>query len=127
MILEFFTGQLHFLLSAAYQSRYALDLLFNYILFVILFAAVYRLLVKAKIPSAVLWSGAAFTSFFFTIVQILIGINADNSGIDSALGALGYFTILFLWVFYSSLIFLFGASFTKVYADVYMGNNTITK
>ncbi|MFO7446549.1 MAG: YihY/virulence factor BrkB family protein [Ignavibacteriaceae bacterium] len=94
-----------------------LNLVITYLLITILFAAVYKILPKADIDPRDIWIGAAVTSVFFTIVQFLIGINAENSSIDSSLGAIGSFTILFLWIFYSSLVFLFGASFTKVYSE----------
>ena len=34
-------------------------------------------------------------------------------------GAAGSILVLLLWVYYSGLIFYFGAEFTKVYADKY--------
>lgn len=39
--------------------------------------------------------------------------------LTSAFGAIGSFTLIFIWLFYSSLVFLFGATFTKVYAEKY--------
>lgn len=116
-ILTYLSEALNILVSTPLFIKTILDMLFSYILFILLFAAVYKILIKSHIPGKVIWTGAAVTSLLFTIVQVLVGINADNSSIDSALGALGYFTILFIWIFYSSLVFLFGASFTKVYSQ----------
>jgi membrane protein len=95
-----------------------LNLILSFILISLLFAAVYKILLNVKIGKDI-WIGAVVTSFLFLIVQFLVGINAKNSEVDSAFGALGYITILLLWVFYSSLIFLFGAVFTKIYSTQY--------
>lgn len=93
-----------------------LDFLFTFTLITILFSMVYKILPKVNLSWKEVIVGGAVTSFFFVLVQILVAINFSNSGIESALGALGTVTILFLWIFYSSLIFLFGANFTKVYS-----------
>lgn len=96
-----------------------IDMLFSFVSNTILFAMMFKILPAKKIPWSDVWIGAAVTSFLFIVVQALVGVNFRNTNIGSALGALGSTTILVLWIFYSSLIFLFGASFTKVYAKKY--------
>jgi membrane protein len=93
-----------------------LDLLLNFLVITFLFGMIYEILPAIDIKWSDVWVGAAVTAFLFSIVQVLIGINVSQSNIGNAAGAIGSFTILFLWIFYSSLIFLFGANFTKVYA-----------
>ena len=44
----------------------------------------------------------------------------------STYGAAGSIILIMLWVSYSSLILLFGAHFTKVYADKYVKNDHIS-
>lgn len=94
-----------------------LDVIFSFCLITILFAMIYKILPAKSIPWEDVWVGAAVTSFLFTLVQALVGLNFRNTNIEFALGALGSTTILVLWIFYSSIIFLFGAHFTKVYAN----------
>ena len=53
----------------------------------------------------------------FTIGQFLIGLYISKIDIDTAYGALGSLTVLLIWIFYSSLIFLAGAVFTKIYSQ----------
>jgi membrane protein len=96
-----------------------MDLLFNFIAFTFLFGMIYRILPSINIKWSDVLIGAAFTSFFFLLVQFLIGINFDNINLEHASGAIGSITILIIWIFYSSLIFLFGANFTKAYAKKY--------
>jgi membrane protein len=49
------------------------------------------------------------------IRRIYIG----KSAVGSSYGAAGSVLVLLLWVYYSGLIFYFGAEFTKTYADRY--------
>jgi membrane protein len=42
-----------------------------------------------------------------------------REGAASGFGAAGSLVLILLWVYYSSLIFLFGAEFTYVYAKQY--------
>jgi membrane protein len=80
---------------------------------------IYKILPEADINWSDVWIGASVTAFLFLIVQILIAINIKNSKLETAFGSIGTFTILYLWIFYSSLIFIFGAEFTKIYAKKY--------
>ncbi len=93
-----------------------LDLLSNVLVITFLFGMIYKILPAAEIKWSDVLVGASVTAILFSIVQVLIGINVSNSNIENAAGAIGSFTILFLWIFYSTLIFLFGANFTKIYA-----------
>jgi membrane protein len=53
----------------------------------------------------------------FTIGQQLIGLYLGQSSMASSYGAAGSVMILLLWVYYSCQIVLFGAEFTRVYAQ----------
>jgi membrane protein len=49
--------------------------------------------------------------------KALIGLYLGRSNVASGYGAAGSIITLLLWVYYSSLILLYGAEFTKVYAE----------
>ena len=49
--------------------------------------------------------------------NIFIGLYLGSSSISSSFGAAGALILILVWVYYSTTIFLFGAEFTKVYAD----------
>jgi len=55
----------------------------------------------------------------FLAGESLIGLYLGRSSVASAFGVAGSIVILLVWVYYSSLIFFFGAEFTKAYADRY--------
>ncbi len=101
-----------------YQSTliYILDSAISFAIITVLFAFMYKILPETTIHWSDVWVGAGVTAFLFIISQSLIGFYLRTSHIASGYGALGSFTVLIVWIFYSSLVFLFGAVFTKVYS-----------
>jgi membrane protein len=65
------------------------------------------------------WVGAAVTSFLFYLGKLGLGLYLGKGTVGSSYGAAGSILVLLLWVYYSGLIFYFGAEFTKIYADRY--------
>lgn len=82
----------------------------------LLFAMIYKYLPDVKIAWQDVVVGAALTSVLFTIGKSLIGLYLGQVAIGSTYGAAGSFVVLLIWIYYSSLIFFFGAEFTHVYA-----------
>jgi membrane protein len=81
-----------------------------------LFAAIYKVMPRAKIAWHDVWIGAVVTALLFTAGKFLIGLYLGKSGVTSAFGAAGSMVVLLIWVYYSAQIFLLGAEFTWVYA-----------
>jgi membrane protein len=86
-----------------------------------LFAAMFKVLPDARIGWRDVWIGGALTSVLFTIGKFLIGLYLGHSGTASAYGAAGSFVLIVLWIYYSSMILLFGAEFTEVWSETYSG------
>src|SRR4029434_5967371 len=63
--------------------------------------------------------GAATASLLFSAGKFLIGFYLGHSTVTSIYGAAGSLVTLLLWVYYSSLMFFFGAELTQVYATRY--------
>jgi len=82
----------------------------------LLFAMIYKYLPDVKISWRDVVIGAALTSVLFSIGKYMIGFYLGNVAIGSTYGAAGSFVVLLIWIYYSSLIFFFGAEFTHVYA-----------
>ena len=80
-------------------------------------ALVYRILPDVKIAWRDVWVGAGFSGFLFLLGNHLIGWYLAAAGIASVYGAAGSIVIVLLWVYYSSQVVLFGAEFTRVYAQ----------
>ena len=85
----------------------------------LLFAIIYKVLPDAKISWRDVWVGAAVTSLLFSVGKLLIGLYIGNSSTASSYGAAGSFVVLLLWIYYSAMIFLFGAEFTQVWARTF--------
>jgi len=85
----------------------------------VLFAAMYRFLPNPKVEWRDVWVGAAVTSFLFYLGELGLGLYIGKGAVGSAYGAAGSILVLLLWVYYSGLIFYFGAEFTKTYAERY--------
>ena len=82
-----------------------------------LFALLYRFLPDVRLHWHDVMTGAFVTAVLFTAGQQLIGLYLGQSSVASSYGAAGSVMILLLWVYYSCQILLFGAEFTRVYAD----------
>jgi len=87
-----------------------------------LFAMLYKLLPDAVIRWRDVAVGALITSALFTLGRFLIGIYIGRAGLTSAYGAAGSVIGLMVWVYYSSIIVLFGAEITQVYAHRFGGD-----
>jgi membrane protein len=85
----------------------------------VLFAMLYRFLPDTEIPWRDVWVGAGMTALLFVISKSLIGLYLGRSSIGSAYGTAGSLVLILVWVYYSSLVLLFGAEFTAVYAHRY--------
>ena len=80
-------------------------------------ALVYRVLPDVKIAWRDVWIGAGVTGLLFLLGNHLIGWYLAVAGVTSFYGAAGSIVIVLLWVYYSSQVVLFGAEFTRVYAE----------
>jgi membrane protein len=90
------------------------------VLATILFAAMYKLLPDADMRWRDMWVGSFITALLFVIGKELIGWYLQNSQIGSAWGsAAASMVALLAWVYYSSLIVLFGAEITQAWAKTY--------
>ena len=81
------------------------------------FALIYKMMPRVKVDWRDVWVGAIVTSLLFTLGKFLIGLYIGKSGVASGFGAAGSLVVIFVWVYWSSQVFLFGAEFTWVYAN----------
>jgi membrane protein len=95
----------------------ALFYLCDFAIIVLLFAMIFRYLPDAKIAWRDVWAGAVLTTVFFVIGKFLLGLYLGSGAAGSAYGAATSLVTLLLWIFYSAQILLFGAEFTRIYAD----------
>lgn len=83
----------------------------------LLFAAVYKILPDVDMQWKHVWVGGLFTAVLFVAGKSAIGLYLENSDLGSSWGSAAASMIAMLvWVYYSSLIVLFGAEVTQAWA-----------
>jgi len=95
------------------------DVALSWLLMAVLLAMVYRLLPDVEVSWREVAWGSAVTSVLFTLGKYAIGFYLQRTGVTSTYGAAGSLVLVLVWVYYSSLIFLLGAEFTRVHSRRY--------
>jgi membrane protein len=98
------------------EFLHSLGFLSSFVVITIILAAIFKILPDARIEWHHVWVGAVLTSILFTVGKELIGLYLGKTAVASAYGAAGSFVVIVVWLYYSSLILLFGAEFTKVWS-----------
>jgi membrane protein len=80
----------------------------------LVFALIYRMLPDVHLAWRDVATGALLTALLFVVGKTLIGIYLGRTGMASAYGAAGSLVVVLLWVYYSSLVFFFGAELTRI-------------
>lgn len=100
---HYFTGMLNYIVSVGFVTLW--------------FAIIFRMLPDAKAPWKVAMTGAFVTSILFNLGKYLLRLLLVNSNLNTLYGASASIVLLLLFVFYSSLILYYGASFTRVWSE----------
>lgn len=72
----------------------------------------YRLLIPVKLTRRILLTGAAISAVLFEIGKWGIGLYLGRGAVSSAFGAAGALAVILVWVYYVSLVMLYGAEIT---------------
>ena len=97
------------------------NILVSFVLVTLLFALIYRLLPDVRLRWRDVFLGAIVTSVLFGVGKTMIGFYLGRTGAASAYGAAGSLVMILSWVYYSALVFLLGAEFTRVYSHEFHG------
>ncbi|MBW6480408.1 MAG: YihY/virulence factor BrkB family protein [Bacteroidales bacterium] len=95
------------------------NFVFYFAITMIIFATIYRFLPDARIKWRVTWVGAFITALLFVTGKAIISFGLGIFNIGAIYGAAGSLVLILLWVFYSALIFFYGAEITQQYAEMY--------
>ncbi len=91
----------------------------SFVVFMALFATIFRLLPDVPIKYRDVWPGAIFSTVLFMVGKVMLGWYIGRSSTYSMYGAAGSFAIILLWVYYSAQILYLGAEFTRAYTKRY--------
>ena len=94
-----------------------MELILSLLVITLLFAAMFKILPDVLLSWRDVLLGALITAVLFTVGRSLISIYLAYTATASAYGAAGSLALLLLWVNYSSMILLFGASFTRAHLE----------
>jgi len=89
----------------------------SFVVITALFATIFKVLPDARVAWRDVWVGGTMTALLFVIGKFLIGFYLGRSNPGQAFGAAGSLAVLFVWVYYSSMILLFGAEFTQAWVE----------
>jgi membrane protein len=92
-----------------------LSIVMSFVVVTLLFAMIYKFLPDVKLSWRDVGVGAMVTAGLFTGGKYLLGLYLGREGMASSYGAAGSVVVILLWIYYSSIILLFGAEFTQAY------------
>lgn len=98
----------------------------TFVLMTISFAIIFKALPDARVSWRDVLLGAVVTAIFFGLGVYLIGLYLGRSSVGSAYGAASSLVVLLFWTYMSAQILIFGAEFTRVYANKH-GSQVIPK
>jgi membrane protein len=93
-----------------------LDFVFSTFIIALLFGTIFKVLPDARVAWDDVWVGALFTAVLFTVGKIVLGLYLGHSNPGQAFGAAGALALTLVWIYYTSMIVLFGAEFTEAWA-----------
>lgn len=82
----------------------------------VIFALLFKVLPDVRVAWRDVWVGAGVTAVLFVLGEALISLYLAYGGVASAYGAAGSILVALIWLYYSAMILLLGAEFTKVFA-----------
>lgn len=83
------------------------------------FALIFKILPEAEINWHDVWIGALVTAVLVALALFIFGLYLSSGAIGSAFEAAGAFAVLLIGIYTIAQVFLFGAMFTRVFAEMY--------
>lgn len=88
----------------------------NFLVSLLLFAAMFKWIPDVKVPWRSVWLGATVTTVMFLIGKFLLTLYFAKTNVGSSFGAAGSLALILVWVYYSGTIVLIGAEVTRAIA-----------
>jgi len=99
------------------------NFLVSFIAVMLLFGLIYRLLPDVHLAWRDVATGAFLTALLLVAGKTAIGFYLGRTGTASAYGAASSLVVLLLWVYFSSLVFFFGAELTRILSRPHRSGN----
>lgn len=101
--------------SVSILINIATTIVIPFFVITLLFAMMFKFLPDAKLKWRDTWFGAILTSILFVVGKYLISFYIGNSNVAGLYDAAGSIMVIMVWVFYASLIVMYGAVFTYTF------------
>jgi membrane protein len=95
--------------EGAATFAWALHLLLALVMTAAIFAAIFKVLPDASLDWIDALIGAATAAVLTAVGRFVIGLYLATTNVATSYGAAGTFILILMWVYYSSMIFLYGA------------------
>lgn len=82
-----------------------------------LFFLMFRFLPDRKVDTRAAWVGGLVTALLLAVGKWGIGLYFGQTAVGSAYGAAGSLVAFLLWVYFSMLVFFYGAEFTRLLSE----------
>jgi membrane protein len=89
-----------------------------FVLTALLFAALYKIVPDIRLMWSDVAPGAILTAALFMFGKQLMGLYLSRVSFGSAYSAAGSPMVVLLWIYYSALLFFWGAEFSKAYTKM---------
>lgn len=96
-----------------------LNILISLAITTLLFALLYKFIPDTRIAWRDVGVGAALTAVFFLAGQIGIGYYLGTGTIGQSFGPGSAMIVILVWIYYSAMLFFYGAEVTQIYANRY--------
>ena len=90
--------------------------IFSFASITLLIALIFKYVPDPLVRWKDVWGGALTTALLFTIGKALLGLYLGKAAVGSYYGAAGSLIVVIVWVYYSAMIFYFGAEYTHIRA-----------
>lgn len=89
----------------------------SFVIILVIYCLSYKLLPSTKVAWADAAAAAIVASILFVLGRWVVALYVFQSSFGSVYGAAGSLMVLLVWMYYCSLVFLFGAKFTRICAE----------
>lgn len=96
---------------------HALNFAVTFAVVALLFTLMFKVMPDAEIAWRDVWVGGVGTAVLFLLGKFALGFYLGRSDPGSAFGAAGSLALILVWIYYASMILLFGAEFTQAWAE----------
>ncbi len=113
-LMQFFSTLLNIYSPHFEQIVVTTNLVFSFMLVVLMFTFIYKLLPDSDISWEVAFEGSVITGILYTVGRAAIDVYLHLSPVMTSYSATNAFIIVLLWVYYSAQVFFLGAAYTYV-------------